>query len=406
MIATAFLTAQAHDLAKLNISTKLADGREPVKIVCFGASTTGVYYHTGGRRVWCDMLGLALQRIYPLAQLRMVNAGISGETTQDALKRIEASVIVQKPQLVVVEFLLNDVVKLTLADYRDNLVKIIKAIQNSGSDVILCTPNLIYPDDPTRPLTRVEVYVETVRQVAANMHVPIADCYRAFEEVRSNNVWSWMTLMDDSLHPNMLGHIVVAQEIAHVISDRNVSLGNVPPPFPSIPKTLALLSKHMPVKVLAMPPYDRFIKSALLKISPDAQIIVTPWKAKSSAEIREESKKRDWAAMWNLKEEEQPDLVIVAIPSDSAATSREQFDSYNWMLGTSLSFAGHDWDVVPILPSVIKAKQPDAERNSEKLALKSIQAHDIGWIARKPGDSSSSNEIVSRWLRIQATPMR
>jgi hypothetical protein len=300
-----------------------------------------------------------------------------------------------------VEFLLNDVVKVSPTDYHDNLVKIVKEIESSGAEVILCTPNSIYPEDPTRPLARVVAYVETVRRVGAELHVPVADCYRAFEQIRSKSAWTWMALMDDALHPNIQGHIVVAEEVTQAIAGTRVSLNDVPPPFPSIPRTLSLLSRHEPVKVLAMPPYDRFIERALREIRPDARVIVTPWTAKSMAEITEESKKRDWAAMWNLKVEEKPDLVIVAIPSGSTAVSREQFDSYNWMLGTSLSFAGFDWDVIPVLPSVTEAKQTDVQRDSEKLALAAIKGHDIGWIARNPGDSANDYEIVSRWLRAQ-----
>src|ERR1051325_8650899 len=58
---------------------------EPTRIVCFGDSITGAYYHTGGERAWCDMLGLALQRVYPQARLEMINAGISGNTTAAGL---------------------------------------------------------------------------------------------------------------------------------------------------------------------------------------------------------------------------------------------------------------------------------------------------------------------------------
>jgi len=41
-------------------TTQLMEAGQPVRIVCFGDSITGVYYHTGGRRAWCDLLGVAL----------------------------------------------------------------------------------------------------------------------------------------------------------------------------------------------------------------------------------------------------------------------------------------------------------------------------------------------------------
>ena len=57
---------------------------EPTRIVCFGDSITGAYYHSGGQRAWCDLLGLALQRTYPRANIEMINAGASGHTTDNA----------------------------------------------------------------------------------------------------------------------------------------------------------------------------------------------------------------------------------------------------------------------------------------------------------------------------------
>ena len=60
-----------------------------VRVVCFGDSVTGVYYHTGSRRAYTDMLGVALSRIGPQSDVQMINAGISGNTTADGLARID-----------------------------------------------------------------------------------------------------------------------------------------------------------------------------------------------------------------------------------------------------------------------------------------------------------------------------
>src|ERR1700722_8073416 len=95
---------------KLAVVQLLEDG-EPVRIVCFGDSVTGVYYHTGGRRAWCDLLGLALERIYLNAKIEMINAGVSGNTSAEGLQRMEADVLSHNPQLVVVMFGLNDVAR-------------------------------------------------------------------------------------------------------------------------------------------------------------------------------------------------------------------------------------------------------------------------------------------------------
>jgi acyl-CoA thioesterase I len=395
------VSAHAHDIARLSVAAQLAAGQERVTIVCFGDSTTGVYYHTGGRRAWCDMLGLALQKQYPLAKIEMVNAGVSGETTFDAVKRVQLSVLAKGPRLVVIDFLLNDVVTVSPRDYHDNLIRIIKEVRTRGAEVILCTPNSISLQDPGRPVVRVEEYVKILRRVGADLKVPVADCYLAFEKIRSRSAWAWMRLMDDAIHPNIRGHILVANEVTRVITGRPSSLVDVPPLFPSIPKTLSLLSRQVPVRVLAMPPYDRFVERAVREISPSAHIIVTPWAIKSLVEVEAERKKGDWPVMWKLKEPERPDLVIVAMPRSSTASNCKQFQSYNWMLGTSMSFAGFGWDVVPVLPSVTDGKRNDLQSASENIAVEAIKGHDLDWIARNPDDSSDGYEIFSRWLRAQ-----
>ena len=123
---------------------------EPTRIVCFGDSITGAYYHTGGQRAWADMLGIALAQIYPQARLEIVNAGISGQTTAQGLARIEKDVLARQPHLVVVMFGMNDVVRLPLDDYAKNLQTIAQRCQVAGAAVVLCTPNSVV-ENAARP---------------------------------------------------------------------------------------------------------------------------------------------------------------------------------------------------------------------------------------------------------------
>lgn len=50
------------------------------------------------------MLGIALQRFYPKPRLEVINAGVSGNSTIQALKRIQTDVLDRKPHLVAVMF--------------------------------------------------------------------------------------------------------------------------------------------------------------------------------------------------------------------------------------------------------------------------------------------------------------
>ncbi len=106
----------AQPSAPLQTARLLAEAREPVRIVCFGDSITGAYYHSGNRRAWPEMLKVALRRLYPRADVKVVNAGVSGNTSAQGLARMEKDVLVdgykgvrnRKPDLVVVSLAPDD----------------------------------------------------------------------------------------------------------------------------------------------------------------------------------------------------------------------------------------------------------------------------------------------------------
>ena len=70
----------------------------------------------------------------------MINAGTSGHTTANALSRIERDVLSKQPDLVTVMFGLNDVARLSIDQYGENLGLIADRIREAGSGVLFCTP--------------------------------------------------------------------------------------------------------------------------------------------------------------------------------------------------------------------------------------------------------------------------
>ena len=107
--------------------------RRPL-IVCFGDSLTAGYGTEAGQ-TYPDYLQADLDsRGY---KYRVVNAGISGNTTKDGVERVN-SVVAMKPALVVVEFGGNDGLRgLRVEDSRANLDRIITTLGASGTKVVL-----------------------------------------------------------------------------------------------------------------------------------------------------------------------------------------------------------------------------------------------------------------------------
>jgi acyl-CoA thioesterase I len=396
-----------------DIAQRLETG-ETTRIVCFGDSITGAYYHTGGVRAWCDMLGLALQQSNPRANLEMINAGISGHTTVNALARIDQDVIAKRPHLVVVMFGMNDVTRVSLADYRENLRSIVTRCAGAGAAVVLCTPNSVY-ENQARPNSRLAEFSDAVLGVADELSLPLVDCFAAWQKLRNDDPVEWMLMMSDSIHPNMNGHRMFAELMTHAICGKKVSMAAARTPLDALHHTFDRLTQQQPVKLVAMPPYDVMFPAALRTHFPDAVINVVPWplEGQSVADMAE------WAKRIRAMK---PTLVIPAVPATASAVDDEQFfRDYEWVLNWSFEFAGRPWDVVPALPRVLQVPPDsvsDVEReprgNSDQTSVdvetaldrpelthQLVSGKDVRFIDRSKTDTRSAERIVGEWVAEQ-----
>lgn len=383
------VSAQSEERRLPKTRAALTSG-QPLTIVCFGDSVTGVYYHTGGMRAYTDMLGIALKKAYPKADLTMINAGISGHATTNALERIERDVLKHKPTLVTVMFGLNDMVRVPLDQYRANLNKIIDQCQAAGSEVLLCTPNNVITTSG-RPTEKLLTYCETICSIGKDRGIPVCDTYAEMEAIRNRDALAWRLLMSDEIHPNMDGHKRMAEFLAKSISGKDVSLADVPPPASVLAKTKQLVKEGKPVKVLVMPPLDVTIAAALKEATGGTQFEVIPWpvEGKKLPEIEKHAQARVRAF--------KPDLVVIAVPRSATADSQEQFiRSYAWIMNWSLSFGTAEWDCVVVHPAVV---EPDKKGEHDDLVRQLVRAQDLTLIDRAKDDRRPAGEILVEGLR-------
>lgn len=369
----------------------LAAGTEPVRIVCFGDSITGVYYHSGGLRAYPEMLQVALEKLYPGAPVKVFNAGISGNNTNAALARIERDVLARKPHLVTIMFGMNDLVGVPRDKYRENLLEIIRRCREAGAEVIICTPNSIYRDAGARTIEGLAQYAQDARGVGEAAGAPVIDFFGIYENLWIGDRHRWMLLMSETIHPGMDGHKLFAEELAKGISGRDVSLRDVGPIVPELRRVPGLLKQGKPVKVVAMPPFDKTIADTLQTVRPGATLEVTTWpvEGKTLAELE------TWA---KAVREMKPDLVLIGVPLDAAYANEEQFiRSYNWVLDWSLSFGIREWDVVAVLPTVVRPQVPETWAFAAQWAREVAMSKDIGVIERAD-PTASVEDIIRAWF--------
>lgn len=135
------VTEAAVDAAPEGLGTSAADApdaalaadKRPL-IVCFGDSLTAGYGTDPGQS-YPDFLQRDLDA--EGYKYRVVNEGVSGNTTKDGLARL-SHVVALHPAITVVEFGGNDGLRgLPIADSRGNLDQIVSTLKSSGTKVVL-----------------------------------------------------------------------------------------------------------------------------------------------------------------------------------------------------------------------------------------------------------------------------
>src|SRR5512136_1762430 len=106
-----------------------------VSIVAFGDSITAGYaVRRGFPSFWKEML----QQKYPEARIEMINSGVSGDTSMDGLARLDWSVLSYEPDLVTINFGINDcVMGIGLEEFEANFVEMVQRIKVGPASEIL-----------------------------------------------------------------------------------------------------------------------------------------------------------------------------------------------------------------------------------------------------------------------------
>jgi acyl-CoA thioesterase I len=173
-------------------------------LVCFGDSITAGY-------------GLDASQSYPAAlepllskhgySYRVVNQGVSGNTTKDAVARVN-SILALHPEVVVVEFGGNDGLRgLPLDATRRNLDSVLTALQAAKIRILLVGITL----PPNYGADYIQSFNAVYRDAASKHHVPLMPMlYDGIYTVRG-------TIQEDGIHPTAKGSVLIAEHMAPLL---------------------------------------------------------------------------------------------------------------------------------------------------------------------------------------------
>ena len=207
IIASLFLIACSGPKAPVEPEPKPASVPKPVEkvdprpvIVAFGDSLTAGYRVESGLS-YPDYLQKELDH------WRVVNQGVSGDTTTDGANRVQ-QVLADKPAIVILEFGGNDGLRgLPLESTRTNLDTMIRQLQEGGAKVVLAgmtlPPN--YGPEYIRPFEK--IYVD----LAAKYKIPRI---RFLLEGVGGNA---KLMQRDGLHATAEGNAIVARNVLQTL---------------------------------------------------------------------------------------------------------------------------------------------------------------------------------------------
>jgi acyl-CoA thioesterase I len=185
-----------------------------VNIVCHGHSVPAGYAQTprvDSVHAYPNLLRVALAQEYTNAVVNVIVTAIGGENSRKGAARFDADVLPLKPDVVLIDYALNDR-RIGLESARTNWIAMITKAQAAGAKVILLTPTPDQSarlDDPHDPLNE---QAEQIRKLAAEYHVGLADSLAAFKAEIARGT-PLTLLMAQVNHPNARGHQLVAGEL-------------------------------------------------------------------------------------------------------------------------------------------------------------------------------------------------
>lgn len=152
-----------------------------------------------------------LKSLYPFAVINIINTSIGGENSESGEKRFEAEVLNHKPDVLFIDYALNDQ-GIGLDRAKLAWEKMINNALKRGIKVILLSPS---PDQRVNILetnTVLEHHSVQIKSLSEKYGIGFVDSYRLFQQkvVSGEPITKYMSQVN---HPNENGHELIANGI-------------------------------------------------------------------------------------------------------------------------------------------------------------------------------------------------
>lgn len=191
----------------------------------------GLFENLGSGKSYVRQVESLLAAVYPERVIRVVNAGISGNTSRDLLARWERDVLPYRPQWVSICIGVNDVWRqfdcpaqkewhVLPEEYRENVENMILSVKETAKGVVLMTPYYMEPNKSDAMRARIDEYIAVLRGLADKhgcIFIDLQAEWDAYFKYRHSSYIAW-----DRIHPNYVGATFIARVfLSHLGFDYN-----------------------------------------------------------------------------------------------------------------------------------------------------------------------------------------
>jgi len=192
-----------------------------LRVVCLGDSITGP--QPGMRYLdhyaqYADILQVILETHLGVGNIEVVNRGFAGNTSTQALARVDAEVVPLKPDIVTVLIGGNDYggngdAEVVGKQLRQNLVTIIEKVRKGGAKVLLMQYADPKADNMEKVWTHLNAGNPVIAEVALEENVPTVELAPAFREAAKTHPLAELASPIDGVHLNPYGVITIARTL-------------------------------------------------------------------------------------------------------------------------------------------------------------------------------------------------
>lgn len=268
---TKLMYTQGNPARIAKVLQKLQNGEEVTVAFLGGSITQGT--GADNENCYAALTAKWLQEQYPNATVNYVNAGIGATGSYIGVHRCDTQVLSKNPDLVFIDFSVNDVSsnnninKLTY----EGLIR--KIWQYDTAPGIICIA--MTQEDGTS-------VQDCHGQVTAKYSVPFVSYHDAMLDFLKSQGIEWSNISGDNIHPNLNGHAILSAMLTTYLQYVADNLDSVDTTDPALPAAGEEGAKYEKAQLLTTDDAQPVSNGAFRQLQQDFGGFKNPWVAKAS----------------------------------------------------------------------------------------------------------------------------